>query len=96
MQIAAETSTLQSLHGAAISDFSVTVLHSQLPWHMGVRRNGAAGEFDPSKIPVTVSKEYLRRISHRRAQQIDIGYEGRRSGRTCAEFGRMELAPAPE
>jgi len=64
MQIAAETSIAQSMHGAAIPDSSEIVPPLQFSKHEGVRRNRQARELDPSRIPC---------ISLRSAQKTGIG-----------------------
>src|SRR3990172_6879329 len=59
MQIAAETTKSQSLPGATLSEFSVTVRQSQLSQYRVIRRNGAVVSFEPSEISVAVTKVFL-------------------------------------
>jgi hypothetical protein len=59
MQIAAETAKFQSLPSATLSEFSVTVWQSQFSRHRANRCNGAVVRFDPSDIPVAVTRVFL-------------------------------------
>ena len=59
MQIAAETTKSQSLPGATLSEFSVTVRQSQFSRYRVIRRNGAVVSFEPSEISVAVTKVFL-------------------------------------
>ncbi len=59
MQIAAETTKSQSLSSATLSEFSVTVRQSQSSQYKVIRCNGAVVSFDPSAIPMAVTKVFL-------------------------------------
>lgn len=59
MQIAAETTKSKAPPGATLSEFSVAVQQSQFSPYRVIRRNGALASFDPSEIPVAVTKVYL-------------------------------------
>jgi len=59
MQIAAETTKSQSLPSATLSEFSVTFRQSQFSQYRAIRCNGAVVSFDPSEIPVAVTKVFL-------------------------------------
>lgn len=59
MQIAAETAKFQSLPSATLPEFSVTVRQSQFPYYRVIRCNGAVVSFEPSEIPVAVTKVFL-------------------------------------
>jgi len=72
MQIAAETTKSQSLPSATLSEFSVTVRQSQYSQYRAIRCNGAVVGFEPSEIPVAVTKVFL-------------GVDGMR-GAACAEL----------
>lgn len=59
MQIAAETTKSQSLPGATLCEFSVTVRQPQLSQYRVIRRNDAVVSFEPSNISVAVTKAFL-------------------------------------
>ncbi len=59
MQIAAETTTSQSLPRATLSEFSVTVRQSLFSQYRVIRCNGTVVSFEPSGIPVAVTKVFL-------------------------------------
>ena len=59
MQIAAETTTYQSLPSAMLSQFSVTVRRSRFSQHRVIRCNGAVVSFESSEIPVALTRVCL-------------------------------------
>ena len=59
MQIAAETAKFQSLPGATLSESSITVWQSRFSQIRMIRCNGAVASFEPSDIPVAVTKRFL-------------------------------------
>ena len=83
MQIAAQTAKFQSLPSATLSAFGVTVRQSQFPHYRTTRCNGADVSFEPSVIPVAVTKAFLAvdgiqgaASAEPQAQAIDDGIGG--------------------
>lgn len=59
MQIAAETAMSQSLHGAALSDSSVSIQQSSFSAYKLIRRNGAVVSSTRARISVAVTRALL-------------------------------------
>jgi len=76
MQIAAETTKSQSLPGATLSEFSVTVRQAQFSRYRVIRCNGAVVSFEPSEIPMAMTKAFLAVDGLQRATSAELQLQG--------------------
>lgn len=72
MQIDAETAKFQSLSSATLSEFSATVRPSRSSRYGVIRCNGAVVSFEPSEMPVAVTKVFLAVNGMQRAASADL------------------------
>jgi hypothetical protein len=76
MQIAAETTKSQSLPGATLSEFSVTVRQPKSFQYRVIPCNGAVVSFEPSEVSGAATKVFLEAEGMQDALPAELQLEG--------------------